>query len=75
MKYNLAPPEPSFAICRHCQRQVEANALDAQYWEHEGRSHAFLDSGSNPILGVSFAADAPQALDVMISFLDDVFYQ
>lgn len=47
----------------------------AQYWEHEGRSHAFLDSGSNAILGISFEADAPPALDVMISFLDNVFYR
>jgi acetyl esterase/lipase len=47
----------------------------AQYWEHEGRSHAFLDSGSNPLLGISFEADAPPALDVIISFLDDVFYK
>ncbi len=46
----------------------------AQYWEHEGRSHAFLDSGSNAMLGISFEADAPPALDVMIGFLDDVFY-
>jgi len=47
----------------------------AEYWEHEGRSHAFLDSGSNAILGISFEADAPPALDVMISFLDGVFYK
>ena len=46
----------------------------APYWEHEGRSHAFLDSGSNAMLGISFEADAPPALDVMIGFLDDVFY-
>ena len=45
----------------------------ASYWEYEGRSHAFLDSGSNAMLGTSFEADAPAALDVMIRFLDDVF--
>ena len=44
-----------------------------QYWEHAGRSHAFLDSGSNIILGISFEADAPPALDVMIDFLDATF--
>ena len=46
----------------------------AQYWEYEGRPHAFLDSGSNALIGISFEADAPQALDVMIRFLDDTFY-
>jgi acetyl esterase/lipase len=45
-----------------------------QYWEHEGRGHAFLDSGSNVLLGSSFEGDAPAALDVMIGFLDSVFY-
>ncbi len=54
---------------------LQAAGHSAQYWEHEGRSHAFLDSGSNAILGISFEADAPPALDVMIDFLDDVFYR
>ena len=45
----------------------------AEYWEHEGRPHAFLDSGSNAMLGIRFEDDAPPALDVMIRFLDDVF--
>lgn len=46
-----------------------------QYWEYEGRNHAFLDAGSNPFLGVSFEKDAPAALDRMIQFLDSVFYK
>jgi|TARA_B110000037_G_scaffold34365_1_gene41707 acetyl esterase len=46
----------------------------AVYWEYEGKSHAFLDSGSNRLLGSSFEADAPLALNVMIEFLDEVFY-
>lgn len=46
----------------------------AQYWEYAGRSHAFLDSGSNALLGSSFESDAPPALDVMIEFLDGIFY-
>ena len=54
--------------------QLRAAGQTAQYWEHEGRSHAFLDSGSNMMLGSSFEVDAPDALDVMISFLDGVFY-
>ena len=54
--------------------QLQVAGHTAQYWEHEGRSHAFLDSGSNVMLGSSFEVDAPEALDVMISFLDGVFY-
>jgi acetyl esterase len=46
----------------------------ARYWEYAGQSHAFLDSGSNSILGSSFDADAPLALDVIIEFLDEIFY-
>lgn len=45
-----------------------------QYWEHEGRSHAYLDSGSSMLAGSSFENDATEALDVMLSFLDTVFY-
>ena len=56
-------------------RALQSAGHPARYWEHEGRSHAFLDSGSNAVLGISFEADAPPALDVMISFLDDVFYR
>ena len=53
---------------------LHAAGHPAQYWEHAGRTHAFLDSGSNVFLGASFEADAPPALDVMISFLDSIFY-
>ena len=47
----------------------------AKYWEYEGRSHAYLDSGSNVLLGSRFEDDAPLALEVMIRFLDNIFYQ
>ena len=56
------------------QAALIAAGQTAQYWEHEGRGHAFLDSGSNALLGVSFADNAPEALDVMLGFLDKVFY-
>jgi acetyl esterase len=46
----------------------------AQYWIHEGRGHAYLDSGSSFILGTSFERDAPEALNVMIDFLNNIFY-
>ena len=54
-------------------KKLQSAGHPASYWEYEGRSHAFLDSGSNAMLGSSFEADAPAALDVMIRFLDDVF--
>lgn len=47
---------------------------DLEYWEHQGRPHAFLDSGKNDFLQISFAKDAPPALDVMLDFLDKLFY-
>lgn len=46
----------------------------AELWLHEGRPHAFLDSGSNRLLGVAFEQDAPPALEVMLGFLDAIFY-
>jgi acetyl esterase len=52
-----------------------ASGHSAQYWEYAGNSHAFLDSGSNTMPGSSFESDAPPALDVVIEFLDEVFYQ
>ena len=52
---------------------LQAAGHPTRYWEYAGRSHAFLDSGSNALLGSSFEADAPPALDVMIAFLDEVF--
>lgn len=54
--------------------ELQSAGHSARYWEHEGRPHAFLDSGSNVMLGISFEDDAPPALDVMIKFLDGVFY-
>ncbi len=45
----------------------------AEYWECEGRPHAFLDSQNNIYLGTEFSKDAPAALDTMIKFLDAAF--
>ena len=44
-----------------------------EYWEYEDRNHAFLDSGSNFLLGSNFEEDAPQAINKIIDFLDRVF--
>lgn len=55
-------------------KSLQSAGHPTRYWEYEGRSHAFLDSGSNMILGSSFEADGPRALDVMIEFLNEIFY-
>jgi acetyl esterase/lipase len=44
-----------------------------EYWEYEGRPHAFLDSQKNVFVGTEFGKDAPAALDTMIKFLDAAF--
>ena len=61
------------ASVKSYMHKLQAAGHPVQYWEHAGRPHAFLDSGSNRMLGISFEADAPPALDVMIDFLDDTF--
>lgn len=53
--------------------KVKAAGHPVEYWEYEGRPHAFLDSGTNEFLGTAFEKDAPTALDRMIAFLDSVF--
>ncbi len=55
-------------LVREYLRELQGAGHAAEYWEHQGRSHAFLDSGDN------FAENAPPALDVMLTFLDRVFY-
>lgn len=67
---NLTTPE---SVKTYRDKLLEAGQ-PVEYWEYEGRPHAFLDSGSNPFLGTSFEKDAPEAIDRMIAFLDSVFY-
>lgn len=55
-------------------KSLQSAGHPTRYWEYQGRSHAFLDSGSNLILGSSFEADGPEALDVVIEFLNEIFY-
>ena len=57
------------------KEQLESSGHHAEYWEYKGQGHAFLDSNSNGFLGHNFEVNAPQALDVMISFLNKVFYE
>ncbi|MCB0546258.1 MAG: alpha/beta hydrolase [Phaeodactylibacter sp.] len=69
-KDNLTTPE---SVKMYRDKLKEAGQ-PVEYWEYEGRPHAFLDSGANPFLGTSFEQDAPEAIDRMIAFLDSVFY-
>lgn len=52
----------------------EAGQKNTNYFIHVGRTHAFLDSGSNLTLKTDFKIDAPPALDKMITFLNNKFY-
>lgn len=67
---NLTTPE---SVKKYVEKVKEAGH-SAEYWVHEGRPHAFLDSGQNEFLGISFEKDAPEALDMAINFLNGVFY-
>ena len=69
-KDNTTTPE---SVNAYYTRVKEAGH-PAEYWEYADRPHAFLDSGANEFLGTSFEKDAPEALDVMIDFLNSVFY-
>ena len=62
------------ALVKEYLAKLRGAGHNAQYWEYLGQRHAYLDSGHNKLLGVSFADNAPPALDVMLEFLDGVFY-
>lgn len=53
---------------------TEKGHEELEYWEHEGRPHAFLDSGSNAFLGIEFTRDAIPALEYMLGYLNGHFY-
>ena len=57
------------------KEQLESAGQRVEYWEYTDQGHAFLDSGSSSFLGNNFEKNAPQALDVMISFLNNIFYE
>ncbi|MES2796001.1 MAG: alpha/beta hydrolase [Bacteroidota bacterium] len=52
----------------------ESGQRNTNYFIHTGRTHAFLDSGSNLTLKTDFKVDAPPVLDKMITFLNNKFY-
>jgi acetyl esterase len=49
--------------------KLEQHGHPAEYWVHQGRPHAFLDSGRNEFLGTAFGKDAIPALNRMLEFL------
>ena len=53
----------------------EAGHTNIEYWVHENRPHAFLDSGKNDFLKINFKDDAIPALKKMLSYLDEIFYK
>ena len=55
--------------------ELEAKGHSAEYWEHEGRPHAFLDSWKNEFLGTEFRKDAPPALEKMLEFMNGLFWK
>lgn len=70
-KDNVTTP---VSIKAFMEKLKNAGHNNMEYWEHKGRPHAFLDSGSNEFLGIQFERDAPPALDKMITYLDRIFY-
>lgn len=55
--------------------ELTAKGHRAEYWEHDGRPHAFLDGGGNAFLGTDFERDAVPAIDRMIVWMDGIFYR
>ena len=53
---------------------LKEHGQPVEYWEYEGRNHAYLDSGSNEFLGNTFEKDAITPIKKIIAFLDQVFY-
>lgn len=60
------------ALVKNYVEKMRAAGQAVSYWVHEGRPHAFLDSGVNEELHVSFEKDAPPAIDKMLLFLDGI---
>jgi acetyl esterase len=68
-KDNLTTP----ALVKAYADALHAAGQPVEFWQYEGRPHAYLDSGANQYLGTSFEKDAPEAIDRIIAFLDSVF--
>jgi acetyl esterase len=61
------------SVKEYVDKCIEAGQ-SVEYWEYKGRPHAFLDSKKQPLIGVDFTRDGPEAIGKMIAFLDKVFY-
>jgi len=60
---------------RNYKEKLESSGQQVEYWEYEGQSHAYLDSNTKGFFSNNFEINAPPALDVMIRFLNKVFYK
>ena len=69
-KDDLTTPE---SVERFVEMIKEAGH-NATYWVYEGRPHAFMDSGKNDYLGISWVKDGVPAMEVVMKFLNEVFY-
>ena len=67
---NLTTPE---SVKEYMERLKEAGHK-VEYWVHEGRPHAFMDSGSNDFLKISWEADGVPAMDQVMAFLEKTLY-
>lgn len=70
-KDNVTPPQSIETFFNLLHSSGHTNMV---YWLYLGKSHAFLDGGTNPAQDHIFERDAPPALDYMIAYLDKVFY-
>ena len=62
----LVPPE---GVKDFVQKLKDAGHQEIEYWEYARESHAFLDSGE------AFEMRAIPALELMVAFLDRIFYK
>ncbi len=62
------------SLSREYHAKLKQAGQPTKFWLHKGRGHGYLDSGSSLVLGTKFERDAPEALDVMIDFLNRIFY-
>lgn len=67
---DLTTPE---SVKEYVNRLKEAGH-EVNYWEHAGRPHAFMDSGKNDFLKISWEKDGIPAMSEIMSFLNNVFY-
>ncbi len=55
--------------------RLEETGHPVAYWVHDGRPHAFMDSGKNEVLKISWESDGIPAVQEVMSFLHEVFYK